>query len=75
MIYDGLEYKRAKKKVTDLKKFLFQLDTIGEILYNNLDKDDIWDLINKFEDVNIKHYLEFHEYDEILRNKGNVDVK
>jgi len=69
-ICDTLEYQRSKKRLASLEKLLHQLDTVGEILYNNLEYDGIWDLIERFEELRIKYYVEQFEHRNTIEGKG-----
>lgn len=74
-VYDSIEYQRAKKRSEELKNLLYQLDTIGDLLYNVIEHDGIWSIVDKFEDVRMKYYMEDYENDIIINNKGNVNGK
>lgn len=74
-VHDSLAYKRAKKKVVKLHHLLTELDKVGEILYNNLEHHGVWRLIELLEEVRIYYYVQYYENDNIVKNKGRVDVK
>lgn len=64
---DEIENQRNKKKEAELRKFMYQLDTVGEILYNNLDYDGVWEVIENFEELRIRYYVLHHEYEEKMK--------
>lgn len=66
----SLEYKKSKKRTQELKSFLLKLDSICDTLYNNLEYDGVWEALMKVEDVRIKYYVEFFEYNRIVELKG-----
>ena len=66
----GFEYKRAKKRVEELKGFLLELDSICGKLYNRLDYSGVWESLMKLEDVRVRYYIEFYEHDKIVRLRG-----
>ena len=74
-VYDAYKYKFAKKKVKELEKLLKDLDSIGNILYDNLNYGHVWDLISAYEEVLITYYVEYHEYQQIVNNKGKINVR
>jgi len=69
---DELEFQKNRRKEAELRKFVSQLDTMGEMLYNNLEYNGVWDLVEKFEELRIKYYTEHYEYEEILKRGKNV---
>lgn len=71
-VVDVFEYKYAKRKRDEIESFLIQIDTICDILYNNLEYKGVWGLIDKIEDVRIENYVLWHEYDQIIK-KGSID--
>lgn len=66
----GLEYKKSEKRAKELKAFLLKLDSICDILYDNLEFSGTWDALMKLEDVRIRYYTEFYEHDRIIKLKG-----
>lgn len=71
---DELELKRISRKEKELRKFVSQLDTIGEILYNNLEYEGVWDLLMKLEDTRVRYYIEHYDTEAEL-NKRGLNVK
>lgn len=74
-VYDSYKYKFAQKKVKELHKLLKQLDSVGDLLYDNLEYGQIWDLIMHFEETRVHYYVEYHEYLQIVNAKGKIDVE
>lgn len=72
-VYDTFAYKQAQKRVDELETLLIQLDLIANILYNNVQYNGVWDLIEDFEEVRLKYYLEHYENESIVLNKGRVN--
>lgn len=66
-ITNVFEYKHAKKKKEELQTFLTQLDHFCDILYNNINKKGVWELIEKIEEVRVENYVLWHEYDQISK--------
>ena len=73
-IHDAQYYKNAQQKVEEYGDFLFQLDNVAEILYDNLEYPEIWDLIENLEEIRVKYYVLFHEYNQVVKNKGKINV-
>lgn len=72
-VVDAFEYKRAKEKRDKLKHLLKELDLVGEILYNNMEYSGVWELIKHLEEIRIYYYIDFHEANEIVKQrKTNV---
>lgn len=69
-IIDTFEYKHAKKKREELRNFLFQLDTICEMLYDDINRNGVWDLIQHIEEIRLENYMLWHEYDLITKGKS-----
>lgn len=72
-VHDGFKYKQAKNKVKELKSLLLQLDKAADILYNNLSYSGVWNLIQHLEETRIQYYIEYHEYNVIVKNKGRLN--
>ena len=66
----GFEGKQAEKKAEELKALLIDLDSVCDILYNRLDYSGIWEALMELEDVRVKYYLEYFEYNDIVDSKG-----
>lgn len=73
-VIDSFEYKRAKKEVKELKTLLTQLDTVADMLYNNISRKGVWDLLMKLEEVRLENYILFHEYSNTIK-QGKKNVK
>lgn len=71
-VFSSLDYKKALDEEPKLKMFIYQLDTMTDMLYNNLEYEGIWDVLNKMEDVRIKYYLGYDEVQTILETKGKI---
>lgn len=71
-VFSSLDYKKALDEEPKLKMFIYQLDTMTDMLYNNLEYEGIWDVLNKMEDVRIKYYLRYDEVQTILETKGKI---
>ena len=73
-VIDVFEYKRAREKRDKLKHLLTELDSVGDILYNNLEYSAMWKLIQELETIRVQYYVEFYEWDQIVkRGKQNVE--
>jgi hypothetical protein len=72
-IYDIMEYQRSQKRAKELKSLLFELDSVADVLYNNINYNGVWDLLQHFEEVRIKYYVEFYEHDKIVQDKGKIN--
>jgi predicted patatin/cPLA2 family phospholipase len=70
----GLEYKKAEKRVKELRTLLLELDSICDTLYNRLEYNGIWETVMKLEDVRVKYYTEFFEHEKIVNLKGKKNV-
>lgn len=68
-VIDSFEYKRTKEKIKELESFLSQLDTVSDLLYNNMNKKGVWDILMLIEEVRIENYVLYYEYKRSL-NKG-----
>lgn len=62
----SLDYKKSKNRAKELKSFLLKLDSVCDVLYDNLNYDGMWDVIDKIESVRVKYYLEYHEYQNVV---------
>lgn len=69
MINDELELKRMKNKAEKLANWLSQLDTICDLLYNSLEYDGVWEVIDKLEDVRVRYYIEHYDCRKMIRIK------
>lgn len=74
-IHDSAKYKDAKIKEAELRGLLLDLDSVAELLYNNLSYSGVWKTIQLFEEVRIEYYVLHHEYNSIVKNKGKLDGK
>lgn len=74
-LMDEIKLQKLKNKEAELRNFLYQLDTIGEILYNNLEYPGVLDYAEKFEDLRIKYYLEHYEYEDAIKRGLNGKEK
>lgn len=62
-----IEGKLAEKKAQELRGLICDLDSICDILYSRLDYSGIWDVLMELEEVRVKYYTEFFEYDQLAK--------
>ena len=68
-VTNAFEWKRAKVKRDKLHKLLLELDKVGDVLYNNIEHGGVWEIIKKYEEVRINYYVEFYEWDQIVKQR------
>lgn len=73
-VINSLEYKRSRARAEKLHELLLQLDSAAEILYNNIQYEDVFGLILKLEDIRFKYYNEYEIHSNVLEFKGTTDV-
>ncbi len=68
-IQEAKQLKQAKKEYERLEKLMEELDTVSEILYNNLDDGGIWSLLKHLESIKFDYSMRMMHYNEII-DKG-----
>lgn len=73
VVHDAFALKKAEKRNQELEILLLQLDLVANLLYNNLEYDGVFELIQDFEELRLKYYLEHYENEVLIKNKGKIN--
>ena len=73
--HDLTEYKRAKEQVAYLSENIIILDSLLEILYNNLDRPFSWPLLGLVTEYQIEYSIKLLDYEMILKQRGKIDER
>lgn len=71
--HDLQQYKFSKTKIIHLSENLKILDSIANIVYNNLDRPFAWPIIDLIFEYQIKYGMELKDHEKVIKERGKIN--
>jgi len=69
-VVNAIEYKKAQKRLKEIRPVILELDSICDTLYNRVDVNGVWAALMKLEDIRVQLYIEYFEHENTIKRKG-----